>query len=115
MARSCYQAASGGCPKGSCRCVELPQQHAHRGGAVERPQARVDELAFDVAERFPSFGVEAGADHARRTGEPDRLEMAQQRVHRRGPWPCLGKIVSSTISTAPGPPTSYCARSVSTR
>ena len=69
----------------------------HRGGTVQAPGAWLGELTIDERQRLAAVGVQAGAGRAgagragagqtRGGREADVLQVAQQRVHRRGPRP----------------------------
>jgi hypothetical protein len=67
--------------------VQVAQQAPHRGGAVQAPGAWLGELAVDERQYLTAVGVQAGADQPRRGREASALQVAQQRVHCRGPRP----------------------------
>jgi len=67
--------------------VQVAQQAADRDGTIQAPGAWLGELAVDERQHLAAIGVQAGADQARRGREAGVLEVAQQRVHRRGPRP----------------------------
>ncbi len=67
----------------------IAQQAADRGSTVHAPRAWLGELAIDERQYLAALPVQPGADHTRRGGEPDVLQVAQQRMHRRRPRPSI--------------------------
>ena len=65
--------------------MQVAQQVADRGGAVQAPGTRLGELAVDERQYLAAIGVQARADQARRGGEADVFQVAEQRMHRRRP------------------------------
>jgi hypothetical protein len=65
--------------------VQVTQQAAQRGDAVQAPRAGLGELAVDEGQHLAAVLVQAGAGQARRGGEADVLQVAQQRMDCRCP------------------------------
>jgi len=69
--------------------VQLTQQAAECRGTVQAPGTGLGELAINERQHLAAPGVKAGADQARCGGEAGVLKVAQQRMHRCRPRPCI--------------------------